>query len=318
MENSNLKNRKINITEDVVTILKTVLLFDQSYGMNYLARVLLGNKDYRFKKEMHTELESFGAFQDMRLAKIRDLINFTIKKGFLLVSDKRYGILTITQEGENFLDKPEILEVHPRYLYTSRHDRRLFMLLRSLRKELANQEHKPPFHIFTDYTLQCMVESKPATISELKNIPGIGDYKADIYGQALLNTFKEHEMQKAEDSKARLLQLANSPSHQEVKALFESGMDIVSIAERRNVQPTTVKSSLYRLHDAGQINLNPWIEQQIEDSALEKGAEYFRKASSSKLKEAYEKLGMDYETLRLCRMYVNKVTTLEEELRYAS
>ena len=318
MENSKIKNRKVNITEDVVTILKTVLLFDQSYGMNYLARVLLGSKNYGFKNETHTELESFGAFQDMRIDKIRDLINYSVKKGYLIVSDKRYGILSITQEGENFLDKPETLEVHPRYLYTNRHDRRLFQVLRSLRKELASQENKPPFHIFTDYTLQCMVESKPGTIAELKNMPGIGDYKADIYGQALLQTFQEHEIQKAEDTKARLIQMANSPSHQEVKALFESGMDVPSIAERRQVQPTTVKSSLYRLHNAGQIDLNPWIEQQVEDSDLEKGAEYFRNSSSSKLKEAYEKLGMDYETLRLCRMYVNKVTTLEEELRYAS
>ncbi|MEM6630149.1 MAG: HRDC domain-containing protein [Bacteroidota bacterium] len=318
MENSNIKNRKVNITEDAITILKTVMLFDQPYGMNYLARILLGSKDYGFKNEMHTELETFGLFKEVRIDRIRDLINYLIKKEFLFVSNKRYGIIAITQGGENFLDKPETLEVLPRYLYTNRHDRRLYKVLRSLRKELASQEGKPPFHIFTDYTLQCLVEAKPSTVSELKNIPGIGDYKADIYGQALLKTFEEHAEQKAEDSKTKLIQMANSPSHQEVKALFESGMDIPSIAERRQVQPTTVKSSLYRLHNTGQIDLNPWIEQQVTDSDLEKGTEYFRNSSNTKLKEAYEQLGMDYETLRLCRMYVNKVTTLEEELRYAS
>ena len=89
MENSNIKNRKVNITEDAITILKTVMLFDQPYGMNYLARILLGSKDYGFKNEMHTELETFGLFKEVRIDRIRDLINYLIKKEFLFVSNKR-------------------------------------------------------------------------------------------------------------------------------------------------------------------------------------------------------------------------------------
>lgn len=318
METTSTKNRKVNIQEETEVILKTVLLLDHSYGANYLVRILLGSKDYGFKEESHPTLETFGAFQDIPSGKIRDLIHYLVRKNYLYVSDKRFGIISITEEGENFLDHPEPIEVLPRYLYTGRHDRRLYKTLRGIRKELALQQSKPPFHIFTDYTLQCLVESKPKDIAALKEIPGIGDYKADTYGGPILIALQENEVRKEEDAKVRLLQMAQSPSHQEVKSLFESGMQIDEMAEKRQVKSSTIRASLFRLHKAGEIDLTPWIEDQVDEQELSKGAQYFQQYPNPRLKEAFEELGMDYETLRLCRLYVHKLSTVEEELRYAS
>ena len=301
---------KVNITQEAEAVLKTVLLLDQSYGINYLYRVLMGDNLFPLKSLQHKELETFGSLAGLEASKVRDILKYLTRKEFLKVVDKRYGLVSITETGETFLDNPQPLEVHPRNLYTSKADRKLTLSLRKLRKELGEKEQKPPFHIFTDYMIQCIVEEKPSNNEELKELPGFGEFKIEAYGQQILTIIQEAEAFRVEQNKKRLIQLVNTPSHQEVKALFESGMDVISIAERRNVQPTTIKSSLYRLHAAGQINLNPWIEQQVEDSDLEKGSEYFRKASNSKLKEAHEKLGMDYETLRLCRMYVNKIESV--------
>ncbi len=318
MESTKTKNRKVNIQEETELILKTVLLLDHPYGANYLVRVLMGSKDYGLKEESHMELETYGALGEMHMGKIKDIVHFLVRKNYLHIADKRFGVIGITEQGEAYLEQPEPLEVSPRYLYTNRYDRRLYKALRGIRKELATQVSKPPFHIFTDYTLQCLVEEKPKDILSLKTIPGIGDYKADAYGNAILLALKENETQKAEEAQVRMMQRAQSPSHQEVKALFESGMDIEEMAEKRQVKASTIRTCLYRLHEAGEVDLSAWIEKQVGEQELAKGSEYFRQTPNLRLKEAFEDLGMDYETLRLCRLYVHKISTVEEELRYAS
>ena len=301
---------KVNITQEAEAVLKTVILLGQPYGLNYLVRILQGNLDYGVKDLSHKNFETFGALKELRLGKIQDTVKFLIRKEFLKVVNKRYGLVSITEKGESFLENPETLEVHPSSLYTSKLDRKLIRSLRELRKELGEKEQKPAFHIFTDYAIQCIVEAKPANNEELKELPGFGEFKIEAYGQQILAIIEEAEATRIEKGKERLNFLVNTPSHQQVKALFEAGESIEDIADKRQVQPTTVKTCLYRLHAAGQIDLNPWIEQQIEDSDLKKGSEYFHNAPNSKLKEAHEKLGMDYETLRLCRMYVNKIQSV--------
>ena len=64
----------------------------------------------------------------------------------------------------------------------------------------------------------------------------------------------------------------------------------------------------------GEIDLRPWIEKNVDSKALYKGAEYFKKVSNPKVKEAFQVLGLDYETLNLCKMYVANVVSRQVEI----
>ena len=66
----------------------------------------------------------------------------------------------------------------------------LFSKLRELRKELASKDGVPPFVVFTDEQLSLIVKQKPENLGKLTAIQGIGQAKAEKYGEAVLGILK--------------------------------------------------------------------------------------------------------------------------------
>ncbi|MEL6842126.1 MAG: helix-turn-helix domain-containing protein, partial [Bacteroidota bacterium] len=96
---------------------------------------------------------------------------------------------------------------------------------------------------------------------------------------------------------------------QMVKALFESGAASHEIAQRRGIKQSSVVRSLEYLQNAGQIDTCSWVEEQLPPQSLRKGKAYFQDRPQSSLRAAYESLGLDYDSLRMCRMYVSSLKT---------
>jgi len=308
----------VNIKEETSLILKTVVLLDQKCGLNYVSNILRGRDNFGLKDETHSQFETFASMKGKHSDRIRNLINYLLRKHFLQVTNARFGSLGITTKGEEFLSYPGDVIVKARELQTSPYDKRLLLSLRKLRAELALEENKPPFRIFTDYTLGRVVDDKPRDVSELKMIPGFGDYTANRFGPAILAVIHEVLIQKAADDKARFFKKIHSGAHQEVKSLFEAGSSLEEIAQLRSVKPMTVENYLCNLHKAGEIDLRPWIEERLAKHLLEKGSNFFRASPSAGLKKAHEILGIDYEILKLCKLYVSKTTTVQDEIKLAS
>ena len=65
-------------------------------------------------------------------------------------------------------------------------DRALFEALRARRRELADEAGVPAYIVFGDKVLLEMVARKPASPSELLQVPGVGQAKLERYGDAFL------------------------------------------------------------------------------------------------------------------------------------
>ena len=65
-------------------------------------------------------------------------------------------------------------------------DRALFNQLRILRRELAERDEVPPYVVFNDATLQEMARIRPQSLSELRQISGVGAVKLERYGEAFV------------------------------------------------------------------------------------------------------------------------------------
>jgi len=51
----------------------------------------------------------------------------------------------------------------------------------------------PPYVIFNDKTLRAMVEHRPQTPSEFRDLHGVGDVKLDRYGETFLAVVRDFE-----------------------------------------------------------------------------------------------------------------------------
>jgi ATP-dependent DNA helicase RecQ len=68
----------------------------------------------------------------------------------------------------------------------------LFEALRALRRELATESQVPPYVIFHDAVLREMATARPATLSQLGAISGVGARKLEAYGDAFLAVIRRH------------------------------------------------------------------------------------------------------------------------------
>lgn len=68
----------------------------------------------------------------------------------------------------------------------------LFGQLRGWRAWVAREEQVPAYIIFSDATLQAISEALPTTVDELYAISGIGQKKAELFGQDLLDIVRQY------------------------------------------------------------------------------------------------------------------------------
>jgi superfamily II DNA helicase RecQ len=83
----------------------------------------------------------------------------------------------------------------------SEDDFAVFARLREKRKELAGNEAIPVYAICTNEQLAAIATKRPVSLTELKEIEGIGEAKAEKYGLALLEILDE--MKRVQDEKSR-------------------------------------------------------------------------------------------------------------------
>ena len=58
--------------------------------------------------------------------------------------------------------------------------------LRAWRSEIARKRGVPAYVVLHDATIDGIAASRPASLNELRNIPGIGDKKLEHYGDELI------------------------------------------------------------------------------------------------------------------------------------
>jgi len=132
---------------------------------------------------------AYGGFND---AELRDFMKgneiISVRDHFFMRHDVAYLTLIIKYlPGLQELDvRPKGTKEEPWRKALSEADMGLFNLLREWRAKRAKKEGYPPYILFTNVQLAEMVKSRPQSLVELMKIDGVGQAKADKYGQEIL------------------------------------------------------------------------------------------------------------------------------------
>ncbi|MGW9112280.1 DNA helicase RecQ [Microbacterium sp. NPDC055683] len=172
----------------------------QSFGAGHLIDILRGASTDRVRKLGHDRLSTYGLGQDLSEQDWRSVIRQLLARG-LLVSQGEYGTLGISPASAGVLRGetavPLRKDVIGRPARSAQRkataadslapaDRDLFESLRAWRAEKAREQGVPAYIVFGDATLRALAEHKPATLSQLDGITGIGAKKRDAYGESVL------------------------------------------------------------------------------------------------------------------------------------
>lgn len=294
----------VDIREDVNAVLTTLVLLGKPFGSSYLTNLLVGSEKFEVKNPSHKQFETYGALAQTGYGKVKATIEWLLKNEHIEIANPEYGTIAITEKGKLLLSAEHPITVRKNALMASLTELIVRNKLRALRSALALQEKKEVYEIMKDYSIQVISQKLPTNMQELMTMPGLSEGFDKQYGNLVLRSIAQsRDEAAAEELKRRI----SRPSYALVKELYLQNKSADEIATTRNIKRNTVIEYLCDLHMAGQINLKPWIKTHTEAKELHKGAEFFRQTQNPRLKAAYETLGLDYSTLRLCRLYVADV-----------
>jgi len=178
----------------------------QRYGVAHLIDVLLGASNEKIERWGHDQLPTYGIGKDFDRKEWSSIFRQLVAMGVMEVDHNAYGGLRATEAARPILrgEKPIRLRRDKsasmkRALKAGVKARagevaasldpasgKLFEALRSERGRLAREQGVPPYVIFHDSTLIALASRRPRTISELGDIPGMGQKKLERYGPAVL------------------------------------------------------------------------------------------------------------------------------------
>ncbi len=130
--------------------------------------------------------------------------------------------------------------------------------LREWRRLTAKEQGVPAYVVLHDTSLDEVCRLQPTSIAELLDITGIGERKAETYGQKILAALLEYH---AGARPAAAPAKKSAPAEETLRLLAE-GKTFEDIAQIRGRQFSTVVNSVASLVETGQLEFQPaWIDR---------------------------------------------------------
>lgn len=193
-------------TIDAQKALSCVYRVQQRFGITHVVQVLRGLENKRILSLKHNELNVYGLGKHLSEEEWFSIFRQLIHRGFIEQDIANYSVLKLNPRAKSLLRGEEQLYLaKPRIKNPEKKDKikeeknspvnydaDLFLTLRVVRKNLADEMNVPPFIIFSDASLYEMAQKKPTTHAAFLQISGVGEYKLKQYGEEFIQVIKKH------------------------------------------------------------------------------------------------------------------------------
>jgi ATP-dependent DNA helicase RecQ len=141
--------------------------------------------------------------------------------------------------------------------------------LREWRRTVAKDKGVPAFVVLHDSTLEAICRRPPKFFAELRRIQGIGERKAEVFGQPILDALARFQ----QGARAQNPERRSKPADETLRLLGE-GRTLEEIAHLRGRQVSTVINSVAGLLETGQVQFqSEWVsaeKQSVIEAACSK------------------------------------------------
>ncbi|MBR4040019.1 MAG: DNA helicase RecQ [Clostridia bacterium] len=192
-----------DVTREAGRIVAGVMALGGKYGKALTAKVLSGSRDERIRERQLDKLTVYGSLKSEGEENIRLMIDELITDEVLEITDGQYPLLKPGPRAREALlgDEPIRMTLTAREPAAAQRrrvtpklmtDKALLGRLNRLRRKIAEEQHVPPFIIFTNATLRDMAAKCPRTRAQMLRVEGVGENKMDRYGDMFLRVIREY------------------------------------------------------------------------------------------------------------------------------
>ena len=321
----NVRNPKkqVESKDEVKILLETIKSTNEKYKSKDLVQVIVGKSNALISSHKTDIQPFFGIGKDKEPRFWMALIRQVLVAGYLRKDIETYGVLRLSEEGKNFIEKPVSFMMAEDHVYDEESndgiitntksggvsaDEKLMTMLKDLRKRNAKRLAVPPFVIFQDPSLEDMALKYPITVEELSNVHGVGESKAKKYGRdfvALIADYvEENEIVRPDD-----MVVKSTGSNSALKLYIIQNVDrklpLDDIASAKGMEmPDFIKEMETIVYSGTKLNISYWIDEILDEEQQEEIHEYFMESQSDSISDAVEEFDGDYEDeeLRLYRI----------------
>jgi len=309
--------------DDVKILLDTVKRTNEKYKSKDLVQVITGKENALIISHKTNSQPFFGVGKSKDSRFWMALIRQVLVAGYLKKDIETYGVLRLTEQGLNYIDKPLSFMMTEDHVFDETTDdsiiinskgggmaadETLMAMLKDLRKRNAKHLGVPPFVIFQDPSLEDMALKYPITTEELSNVHGVGESKAKKYGKDFISLISQYvednDIERPDD-----MVVKSTGSNSSLKLYIIQNVDrklpLSDIASAKGMEMETfIKEMETIVYSGTKLNISYWIDEILDEDQQEEIHDYFMETESDKISDAIEEFDGDYEEeeLRLYRI----------------
>lgn len=320
----NIRNpkKKSEAKDQVVTLLKVVKDTNQLYKSKEIIYTLTGKINAVIKAHKTDAQKLFGQGAAFEEKYWMALIRQVLVDGFLSKDIETYGVLKLTQKGEDFIKNPHSFMMSEDHDFTESEeeaivtaaksagttDEVLMGMLRDLRKKVSKKLGVPPFVVFQDPSLEDMALKYPINIEELGNVHGVGEGKAKKYGKDFVELIaryvEDNDIVRPDDLVVKSTG-ANSALKLYIIQNIDRKLSLNDIAKSKGLDMETLLKEMEQIVYSGtKLNIKYWVDDILDEDQQEEIHDYYMESQTDSIKEALKEFDGDYDTeeLRLMRI----------------
>jgi len=311
----------VDITVEAQKFMSCVKRTGEIFGAMHIVDVLLGSRNQKVLERKHNKLSTYGIGKEHPRETWLLISNQLIVRN-ILKKDIEYGSIKITERGYAVL-KGEAkvkgkLEVETKFtsksITTLEYDKKLFNVLRSARKNIADKSGLPPYAIFPDKTLIEMAAYYPQTEKDMMSLHGVGDAKFKKYGAKFIlfisNYCKKFNIQSVTSNnynkRSKDVWRTKKLRYEIIGNEISSGKSVNSILSEYNIKIDTLVEHLFKYSNMV-APINPQVLFEfVECNTNIQGKVYkhFEKLGCELLRPIYEVMNeeVSYIELKILRL----------------
>jgi len=321
----NVRNPKIKheAKAELKQLLEVVRDTNEKYKSKELVNTLIGKMNALLKSHKTDERSFFGSGSKKDAKYWMALIRQALVAGFLKKEIEQYGVVKITKQGLDFIEKPVSFMMTEDHIYaetndpsivsnsktnTTVADEILIKLLKDLQKSVAKKNGVPPYAVFQETSLEDMALKYPITMDELRNIYGVGDGKASKFGKPFIELIakyvEENDISRPDDFVVKSTGV-NSSLKLFIIQNTDRKLPLQDIAKAKGLTFSELIEEMQRIVYSGtKININYCIDELLDEEQQEEIFNYFMESKSDRIQDAMDEFDGDYDDdeLRLMRI----------------
>lgn len=309
--------------KEVALLLEAIISLKENFKAKFISHFLAGETTSEIKSLRNDEHELFGSGKELDEFMWNSIIRQCIIENFVVKEIENYGVLKVSEKGKAFLEQPKkIMFVEPKKYDANGDsgiistnvtsggaaDEELFGILKELCKDVAKDEDLPPYVIFSEPSLEDMATQYPITMQELTNITGVGQGKAEKFGQPFIEAIKdyveENEIERPDDLVVKSV-VNKSGLKVFIIQSIDRKMSLEDIASAKNRSVDDILEEIEHIVNSGtKVNLDYIINELLDEEYQEEIFDYFRETEVDSIDAAVEEFDEVYseEELRLMRI----------------